>query len=102
VRYGGAFSYAFTVTPGRTYRVRATFDEVYWAGAGVRSFNVLVNGVVRVPGVDPFGLTGAQFAGVLREFDVAAAGSSLVVGFAATADNAILAALEVFDMGVSS
>ena len=45
--------------------------------------------------VDVFGTANAQFVGAVREVNVTAVSGSLAVSLAATADNAILAAMEV-------
>lgn len=95
VRFGGVFSYTIATTPAHFYLLRLTFTEVWWEAAGQRVFNVLVDGVTVLPGVDPFALAGAKFAPVVREVLVAATGPNMVVALQAVADNALLAALEV-------
>lgn len=102
VRFGGTFSYpGIPTVPGRLYRVRVTLTEVYWSAAGARSFNWLVNGVVRLAGIDPYALAVQQSGGsgkfvpVLREVDVAATTTSMTVSFTTTLDNALVAAVEV-------
>ena len=100
VRFGGAFSYTVRTVAGRSYRLRLTFTEVWWAAAGQRVFDVLVNGAVVLTGVDPYALAGAKFTPVVREVTLTAAGANLVVSLQARADNAALAALEVSSRGV--
>jgi hypothetical protein len=96
VRVGGSFSYSVPTTPGHTYLLRFTFVEVWWTTAARRLFDVRVNGVAVLTAVDPFGLAMAQFTPAMQEVTMtAAAGSGMTVSFAATRDNAILAAMEV-------
>jgi hypothetical protein len=83
------------VTAGRAYTLRFTFSEVWWTTAGSRRFDVLVSGARVLSGIDVFDAAGAQFVGTTREVNVTAASSSLAIILAATADNAIIAALEV-------
>lgn len=99
VRFGGAFSYTIRTVAGRSYRLRLTFAEVWWEAAGQRVFDVLVNGAVVLPGVDPYALVGAKFTPVVREVTLTATGANLVVSLQARADNAALAALEVSSRG---
>jgi hypothetical protein len=56
---------------------------------------VTVGGARVLTGIDAFALAGAQFVGSTREVNVTATGSSLAIGLVPTADNAIIAALEV-------
>ncbi|KAF8069552.1 hypothetical protein HT031_001669 [Scenedesmus sp. PABB004] len=104
VRFGGAFSYAVPATPGRAYRVRLTFSEVWWTSAGSRRVNVAVNGQAVDTGVDPYALAGAKFVAARREYNVTqgAGSATMTVALTVGLDNAILAALEVYDMGVAA
>lgn len=96
IRFGGAFSYTINTVAGRSYVVRFTFAEVWWAAAGQRQFNVLVDGFTVLSAVDPFALAGgAKFVPVVRQLTKIAAGSTMVINLQARVDNAALAALEV-------
>lgn len=96
VRFGNPVSITVPgVTAGRAYTLRFTFSEVWWTEAGRRSFDVTVGGAPVLARVDVFDAAQARFVGVVREVNVTAASGSLAVGLAATADNAIIAALEV-------
>ncbi|WIA12618.1 hypothetical protein OEZ85_006275 [Tetradesmus obliquus] len=102
VRFGNPVSITVPgVTAGRAYTLRFTFSEVWWTEAGRRSFDVTVGGAPVLARVDVFDAAQARFVGVVREVNVTAASGSLAVGLAATADNAIIAALEVYDLGVA-
>jgi hypothetical protein len=95
VRFGGAFSYSLRTVAGRSYTLRFTFAEVWWAAAGQRVFSVLVDGATVLPNIDPYALAGAKFVPVVLEVTVTAAGATTVVSLQARADNAALAALVV-------
>jgi hypothetical protein len=97
VRFGGSFSYSVPTTAGRTYLLRFTFSEVWWAVTGARLFDVRVNGATVLPAVDPYALAGSrQFVPAVQNATVTApAGAGMNVSFVATRDNAILAAMEV-------
>jgi hypothetical protein len=95
VRFGGAFSYSVQVTPGRSFLLRLTFAEVFWAAAGQRLFGVSVDGVTVLANVDPFAFAGAKFTPAVRLVTVTASGPAMVISLQAQADNAALAALEV-------
>jgi hypothetical protein len=95
IRYGGAFSYTIMTAAGRSYRLRFTFSEVWWAATGQRLFDVSVNGVTVLAGVDPYALAGAKFTPVVREVTLTAAGANMVVSLQARTDTAAVASLEV-------
>jgi hypothetical protein len=95
VRFGGAFTYNVPVTPGRTYRVRLTFSEVYFNEAGSRRVNVALNGVRVVDGLDVFAEAGGRFRPVIREAEVAVSTGQLTIALTGAINNAILAAYEV-------
>jgi hypothetical protein len=96
VRTGGIFSYRTFTTPGSTYTLRFTFSEVEYNGAGNRAFDVLVNGLNVLTGVDPFALAGAKFKPALRTVTATAgAGAIMHIGFVGTQGTAMLSALEV-------
>lgn len=99
IRYGGAFSYTITTAPGRSYRLRFTFSEVWWAAAGQRLFDVLVNGVTVLAGVDPYELAGARFTPVVREVTLTAAGANMVISLQGRMDTAAISSLEVGGVG---
>ncbi|WIA32781.1 hypothetical protein OEZ86_005965 [Tetradesmus obliquus] len=102
VRFGNPVSITVPgVTAGRAYTLRFTFSEVWWTEAGRRTFDVTVDGAPVLTRVDVFGTAEARFVAVVREVNVTAASGSLAVGLAATADNTIIAALEVYDLGVA-
>lgn len=95
VRFGGAFSFTIPTAAGRSYRLRFTFSEVWWNAAGLRLFDVLVDGATVLAGVDPFDLAGGKFSPVVREVTHTAAGADMVVSLQSRVDNAALSSLEV-------
>ncbi|KAF6260836.1 hypothetical protein COO60DRAFT_1459418 [Scenedesmus sp. NREL 46B-D3] len=102
VRFGSPVSITVPgVIPGNAYTLRFTFSEVWWAEAGQRAFNVIVGGSRVLTGIDPYALAGARFVSVVREANVTASTGSLVVSVVPTADNGIIAALEVYNLGVA-
>lgn len=95
VRFGGAFSYSIRTAAGRSYRLRFTFSEVWWNAAGLRLFDVLVDGATVLAGVDPYDLAGGKFSPVVREVTRTAGRANMVVSLQSRVDNAALASLEV-------
>src|SRR3989344_1912767 len=83
----GEFSYTLSnFTVGASYTVRLHFAEIYFTGAGLRKFNVLINGV---SGINK---------GVTRDFSAVANGSGqIVIQFTkGSADAAKCSGIEVY------
>ena len=96
-RYGN-FTYTLGgLMPGAAYTLRLHFAEIYWDAVGKRIFDVAVNGVPRLTGVDLIALTGGKNRAVVRELAAIADGNGVItIGFSTITDNAKLSGLEVF------
>jgi len=96
-RWGNTFSYTLTgLTPTLTYTVRLHFAETYYALAGIRIFNVAINGTRIIENFDVYGVAGFNHA-VVRDFQaIVPANGQIVVSFDSVSDNAILNGLELF------
>ncbi|MGA2248555.1 MAG: malectin domain-containing carbohydrate-binding protein [Verrucomicrobiota bacterium] len=65
----GNMTYTFpNLTAGASYRVRLHFAEIYWTAAGIRQFNVFINGVQVLTNYDIFADTGGMDRAVVKEF----------------------------------
>ena len=93
----GSFTYSLTgLTPGISYTLRLHFAEIYWNRAGVRVFNVTVNGQTVLPNFDIFAAAGGAKRAVVKTFPVVADSMGTVtVGFKSVKDNAKLSGLEL-------
>lgn len=89
-------SYAFKVLPG-SYKVNLHFAEIWDQafGAGLRVFDVNVNGTTVAPDLDIFAQAGADAALVLNQLATAGADSLITVGFTDKTGNAKIAGIEV-------
>lgn len=97
-RFGRRFSYSLPATPG-VYSVRLHFAEIYFSSAGKRIFDVDVeNAQARLVQLDIFSAVGADRACVKSINDIHVSDGSLDIAFEALADNAKIAAIEVFKM----
>jgi len=96
-RWGNTFSYTLIgLTPTLTYTVRLHFAETYYALAGIRIFNVSINGTRVIENFDVYGVAGFNHA-VVRDFQaIVPANGQIVVSFDSVSDNAILNGLELF------
>jgi hypothetical protein len=96
----GTFSYTVPgLTSGNRYTLRFTFSEDYWTETGRRLTNVDVDGVRVISSLDVYALANARFVRVERSVNVTASSASMSVRLYPSIDNAVLAALEVYDMG---
>ncbi len=71
-RYGSNFSYSMTGLAANTnYVVRLHFAESYDSAAGVRLFNVALNGTTVLSNFDVFAAAGGEYKAVVKQFTVA-------------------------------
>src|SRR5258708_3511784 len=62
-------TYTFTnLVLGASYRVRLHFAETYWSAAGVRLFNVYINGAQVLANYDVISAAGAKNKPIIKEF----------------------------------
>ena len=64
---------------GTSYKVRLHFAEIYYNAAGIRVFNVFINGTQVLVNFDIFAVTGAMNKATVREFMAAANGSGQII-----------------------
>jgi hypothetical protein len=64
---------------GTSYKVRLHFAEIYYNSAGIRVFNVFINGVQVLANYDIFADTGGMNRATVKEFTATANGSGQIV-----------------------
>jgi len=90
----GTFSYDLPVPDGE-YVVTARFIEPTETSRGQRVFDVLANGRVALPAVDPLVLAGAKLTPATRSFTTRATGGHLRIEFHPRQGEAVVSALDV-------
>jgi hypothetical protein len=95
-RYGN-FTYTESgLTPNATYKVRLQEAEIYWTAAGLRTFNVKINGVQVMTNYDIFAATGAQYKAIALTFNTTAdATGAIAIQFITVKDNAKVDGIEI-------
>ena len=85
----GTFTYTLpSLTPNATYTVRLHFSENEQRRAGVRKFNVAINGVQVLSNFDVFAAAGGEFKAIVRTFNATASASGKVdIAFTAVTSN---------------
>jgi len=101
-RYGN-FTYAFpNLTPGASYTVRLHFAETKFSTAGMRRFNVLINGATALSNFDIFAAAGFCKAYV-QDFDATASASGQIsVQYVTLTDNAKASGVEILQLSGSA
>jgi hypothetical protein len=64
---------------GTSYKVRLHFAEIFYNAAGIRVFNVFINGTQVLANFDIFAATGAENKATVREFTATANGSGQII-----------------------
>ena len=97
----GNFTYTLPgFTAGTTYTVRLHFAESYWAAAGERLANVLINSTQVLTNFDIFAAAGGQNIAVVEQFSaVANASGQIVIQFVSVKDNAAVNGIEIQTSG---
>ena len=73
------FTYTFTnLAAGASYKVRLHFAEIFYAAAGIRVFNVFINGTQVLANFDIYATAGTKNKAVIREFTATANGSGQI------------------------
>jgi beta-galactosidase len=90
----GEFSYRVPVSSGR-YRVTLKFQEPAAGAAGVREFDVQVNGRIVLQRFDIFAAAGGKLKAVDRSFDTAAKDGGILIEFRPLKGNALVSALSI-------
>jgi hypothetical protein len=95
-RYGN-FTYTVSgLTANAAYKVRLQEAEIYWTAAGLRTFNVKINGVQVMTNYDIFAATGAQYKAIALTFNTTAdASGAIAIQFITIKDNAKVDGIEI-------
>lgn len=93
-RYGSAFGYRFLV-PNGEYQVTLGFAETYFSGAGLRRFNVAINGETRMTSLDVFAAAGGANRAYTQTLTVNVSNGLLSIDFTAATGAAIVSTLHV-------
>jgi hypothetical protein len=93
----GSFKYTIPgFSAGSTHTVRLHFAETYWTAAGLRIFNVSINGTQVLTNFDIFATAGAKNKAVIEQFTANANTSGqYVITFTPVKDNSLVSAIEV-------
>ncbi|MES2202006.1 MAG: malectin domain-containing carbohydrate-binding protein [candidate division FCPU426 bacterium] len=92
-RYASTLEYDVDV-PAGSYNVTLWFSEGYWTASGKRVFDVVVEGVTVVSGLDVFAVAGPKTAYAVNTIATVSDGTLNIV-LTASADNAEINAIEV-------
>jgi beta-galactosidase len=90
----GEFSYRVPVPSGR-YRVTLKFQEPAAGAAGVRQFDVRVNGKIVLRQFDIFAAAGGRLKAVDRSFDATSRDNGILIEFRPLRGNALVSALSI-------
>jgi autotransporter-associated beta strand protein len=95
----GSFSYTFPgLVLGANYLVRLHFAEIFHSAAGLRAFDVFINGSQVLTNFDIYAAAGAKNKALIREFTVAANGSGqVVIQYVTVVDNAKSSGIQLFN-----
>ncbi len=98
-RYGNPFSYSFAL-PAGSYQVTLKFAETYWTAPGQRVFNVGINGTTVLTNFDIFATAGGANIAVDKAFNnISPVSGVITLNFGpATADNAVIEAIQIIPM----
>jgi len=93
----GNFKYTIPgFAAGSSHTVRLHFAETYWTAAGLRIFNVTINGTQVLTNFDIFAAAGAKNKAVIEQFTANAnASGQYVITFTPVKDNSLVSAIEV-------
>jgi len=93
----GNFTYTLGgFVAGSSHTLRLHFAETFFAAAGSRTFNVIINGTQVLTNFDIFATTGAKNKAVVEQFTVNAnASGQYVVQFTSVVNQSLLSGIEV-------
>ncbi len=93
----GSFKYTITgFTAGSSHTIRLHFAETYWTAAGLRIFNVSINGTQVLANFDIFAAAGAKNKAIIEQFTTNANTSGqYVITFTPVKDNSLVSGIEV-------
>ncbi|EEF58369.1 fibronectin type III domain-containing protein [Pedosphaera parvula] len=91
--------YTFSgLLPGTNYKVRLHFAEIFYTAAGIRQFNVFINGIEVLANYDIFAAAGTNYKAVIKGYTIPANGSGqIIIQYVSIAgkDNAKSSGIEV-------
>lgn len=95
-RYGN-FTYTVSgLAANAAYKVRLQEAEIYWTAAGLRLFDVKINGVQVMTNYDIFAATGAEYKAIALTFNTTAdASGAIAIKFITVKDNAKVDGIEI-------
>jgi hypothetical protein len=98
----GNLIYRFDV-PNGDYQVNLHFSDVYSGtqGEGLRVFDTLIEGQLRLDDLDIFSLVGAD-AALIRSFDVTVFDGEMEIEFVSQVENAKICAIEILSKGFAA
>ncbi|HKF21136.1 MAG TPA: malectin domain-containing carbohydrate-binding protein [Candidatus Angelobacter sp.] len=93
----GNFTYTVpSFTAGSSHTVRLHFAETFWTSAGLRIFNVTINGTRVLTNFDIFATAGAMNKAVIEQFTASAnANGQIVIQFTTVKDNSLVNGIEI-------
>jgi hypothetical protein len=95
----GNFTYtlpANAFAAGSSHTIRLHFAETFWTAAGLRLFNVTINGTQVLTSFDIFATAGAKNKAVIEQFNVNAnANGQYVIQFTSVKDNSLVSGIEI-------
>jgi fibronectin type 3 domain-containing protein len=102
-RYSGPFTYTIPgLTAGAGYTVRLHFAEFVQNGAGLRTFNVAINGTTVLANFDVFATAGGFEKALVEQFNTTADSSgNITITFTNGNNNAIVSGIEVLSSGLN-
>jgi hypothetical protein len=93
----GNFTYAVPgYTAGATFTIRLHFAEEYWATAGSRTFNVLIDGTQVLTNFDILAAAGGEYNAVVEQFtETVPSNGIFTIQFVTVKDNAQVNGIEI-------
>ncbi len=95
-RYGRDFQYSFPV-PNGTYTVTLKFAETFYAAAGDRVFNVVINNQPVLTSFDIFAQAGGENQAIDESFSVPVTSGAINIEFVGIVKNAQINAIQILD-----
>lgn len=96
VRLGDTLYTIANLTPKAPYNVRLHFAETYWTQAGIRTFNVAINGQQVLSNFDIFAAAGAKDKAVVEQFTITpTVQGTISIQFTTVHNNAEVSGIEV-------
>ncbi|MGV3724212.1 MAG: malectin domain-containing carbohydrate-binding protein [Actinomycetota bacterium] len=94
VRFGKSFRYDLPAQPG-SYKLKLHFAECWFTAAGLRRFNVSVNGAPVLANFDPVQAAGGGNRAIVQEVPITLTGTTVSVAFQSLLNDAVVSAIEL-------